>query len=189
MTPAGRTSSIKALGKTFILQTEFLIKPRARIVTSVALDGQVIHKVERTFDREIISEDDLRAAETAVLSQHDNLAKKILANGADFIKQTRSIKISQSDRLTIIPGVAYVADIDEKINSENPHPIFEQSKIVLDIADAISETSRLGQFKIGAMISEQGKFLLSKADSKNTLISLKPDADIGTIMREALNNE
>jgi len=189
MTPAGRTSSIKALGKTFILQTEFLIKPRARIVTSVALDGQVIHKVERTFDREIENEEDLKAAETAVFSQHDNLAKKIIANGADFIKQTKSIKISQTDRLTVIPGVAYVADIDEKLASENALPIFEEARMILEVAESIAETSRMGRLKIGAMISEQGKFLLSKADSKSTLISLRPEADIGAVMRDSISNE
>jgi len=186
LTPAGRTSSIKALNKTFILQTEFLVKPRARIVTSVALDGQVIHKVERTFDRQIETEEELRIAETAVLAQHQNLAKKIQTNGADFIRQTRSIKVSPLDRLALIPGVSFVSDVEEKLNSENPHIVYTQSKLIVDIADAVASSTRMGSFKTAAVIGEQGKFILDRAHDKNYLLSLKPDAEIGSVLNEAM---
>ena len=184
--PAGRTSSIKALDKTFILQTEFLTKPRTRIVTSVALEGQVIHKVERTFDRHLTNDEELRFAENAVISQHENLAKKIMTDGADFIKQTKSISISRTDRLAVIPGVSYVADIDEKLNSENPLPIYSHAGNVIDIATAISQSSRIGAFKVAAMISEQGKFIIDKSEGKRLLVSIKPDADIGSVLKEAI---
>jgi hypothetical protein len=185
-TPAGRTSSVKALNKVFILQTEFLIKPRASIVTSVALDGQIIHKVVRTYDSALETEEDLKVAEAAVFAQHQNLAKKMQTNGADFIKQTRSIKISAVDRLALIPGIAVVSDIQEKLASQNPHGIYVQAKYVSEIADAITNATKMGPIKLGAIISEQGKFILSRADGKDFLLSLKPDADIGVVLNEAL---
>jgi hypothetical protein len=185
-TPAGRTSSVRALNKVFILQTEFLIKPRPRIVTSVALDGQIIHKVERTYDSALETDEDLKVAEAAVVAQHQNLAKKMQTNGADFIKQTRSIKISAVDRLALIPGISVVSDIQEKLASPNPHGIYVQAKYVSEIADAITNSTKMGPIKLGAILSEQGKFIISRAEGKDFLLSLKPDADIGEVLNEAL---
>ena len=95
--PAGLTSSIKTLDRTFILQTEFRPTPKPVIVTSVSLDGRNVHKVERSFSSPFDTEEGLNAAEDAVRAQHHGLAKKINANGADFIRQTRAIKISKED--------------------------------------------------------------------------------------------
>lgn len=185
-TPAGRTSSIKTLNKTFILQTEFLTKPRMRIVTSVALDGQVIHRVERTYDRKLETEDDVSASETAVVAQHQNLAKKIQTNGADFIKQTRSIRISPVDRLALIPGVSYVADIQEKLAEEKPLDLYIQSKYLGQLTDIITMSTKMGSLKSVAIIGEQGKFVLDKAAGRFFLLSLKPDVDINTVLAEAM---
>jgi hypothetical protein len=185
-TPAGRTSSVKALNKVFILQTEFLTKPRPRIVTSVALEGQIIHKVERTYDNAVETEEDLKLAEAAVVMQHQNLAKKMQSNGADFIKQTRSIKISAVDRLALIPGVSIAVDIQEKLNGENPLPIYVQARRVSEISQAISSSTKMGPLKLAAIIAEQGKFILSRADGKDNLLSLRPEADLREIISEAM---
>jgi hypothetical protein len=185
-TPAGRTSSVRALNKVFILQTEFLAKPRARIVTSVALDGQIIHKVERTYDNKIETEEDLKASEVAVVAQHQNLANKMQANGADFIKQTRSIKISPVDRMALIPGISVVSDIDEKLAGEKPHSIYTHSKLISEIATAISASTKVGPMKLAAVIGEMGKFIISNSDNKYYLLSLRPDADIRQVLNEAI---
>ncbi len=185
-TPAGRTSSVRALNKVFILQTEFQVKPRTRIVTSVALDGQIIHRVERTYDNGLETEEDLRTAEAAVVSQHQNLAKKMQTNGADFIKQTRSIKISAVDRLALIPGISAVSEVQEKLDGQDSHAIYAQAKYISEIGDAITNSTKMGPIKLGAIISEQGKFILSRADGKDYLLNLKADANIGEVISEAL---
>jgi hypothetical protein len=185
-TPAGRTSSVRALNKVFILQTEFQVKPRTRIVTSVALDGQIIHRVERTYDNGLETEEDLRIAEAAVITQHQNLAKKMQTNGADFIKQTRSIKISAVDRMTLIPGISTVADVQEKLDSQDSDPIYTQAKYISEVGDAITNSTKVGPIKLGAILSEQGKFILSRADGKDYILSLKPEADIGDVINEAM---
>lgn len=183
--PAGRTSSVKAQGKTFIIQTEFRPEPGPVIISSVSLDGQTVHKVERAYPNPFDTEDGLQAAEAAIVAQHESLARKIRDNAADFIKKTRSIKISKIDRLGIIQGVSYIADIEEKLTGVNPAPIYTQSKMVLDIADAISKSSRAGEFEIAAILSEQGKFILDRDEGRGFLLSLKHDADIGRIIKEA----
>jgi hypothetical protein len=183
--PAGRTSSVKAQGKTFIIQTEFRPDPGPVIISAVTLDGQTVHKVERAYDSPFDTETGFLAAEAAIVAQHENLAKKIRENAADFIKKTRSIQISRIDRLGIIPGVSYIADIDEKLSGDSPAPVYAQSRVVLEIADAISQSSRVGPFQIAAIVSDQGKFILNRDDGKGYLLSLKHDADIGQVMKEA----
>lgn len=182
--PAGRTSSVKANDKTFILQTEFRVTPRQVIVTTVSLDGQVIHKVEKAYLSGIESEAEFREAEKTILAQHESIARKIIANSADFIRQTKSIKISRSDRLGVIPGVSFVANIEEKLSEENPLMIYQQAKLITQISDAISASSRMGKMKIAAIISEQGKFVIDRIEDVGHLITLKGDADIGNIIQE-----
>jgi hypothetical protein len=184
--PAGRTSSIKTMSKSFILQTEFSSKPRARIVTSVALEGQVIHKVERTCEYQLDSEDGIRQAEMAVVAQHQNLAKKIESNGASFIKQTRSIKISIDDRLALIPGISNVTDIEEKLAQSNPHAVYIQSKLLCEVGDSVSSGTKMGALKIVAINGEYGKFILDRIDGHNYLLSIRPDAEMSLALNEVM---
>ena len=184
--PPGRSSSVRTTNKTFIIQTEFRTSPKPSIVTSVSLDGKIVHKIERSYGLPWEAEADLKAAEAAIAAQHTGLEKKIKINGNDFIRQTSSIKISKLDRLGVIPGVSFVAPLDEKLASDNPSPVYVQSKLVLDIADAISESSRNGPFKVAAVVNDQGRFLIDRDEERGYLVSLKPDADIGRVITEAL---
>jgi len=185
--PPGRTSSVKAQGRIFILQTEFKINPKRAIVTTVSLDGQVIHKVERSYPLAVESDDEFREAEAAIVSQHESIARKIIANSADFIKQTKSINISRADRLGVIPGISYVANVEEKLNGENPPMIYQQARLIMQIGDAITATSRAGALKLAAIISDQGKFILDRTEEEGHLVTLKSEADIGRIVSEIEN--
>ncbi|UCE65669.1 MAG: hypothetical protein JSU85_12520 [Candidatus Zixiibacteriota bacterium] len=182
--PPGRTSSVKAQDKKFILQTEFKINPKRAIVTTVSLDGQVIHKVEHSYPLEIETDEDFKETEAAIVAQHESIARKIIVNSNDFIRQTKSIKISRSDRLGVIPGIAYVANVEEKLNGENPPMVYQQARLIMQIGDAITATSRVGALKIAAIISDQGKFVLDRMEEHGHLVTLKNDADIGSIITE-----
>lgn len=185
--PAGRTSSVKALDRTFILQTEFKIKPKQAVVTAVSLDGQVIHRVEKSYTDPIESEEDFKAAEAAIMYQHESIARKIMTNGSDFVRQTKTISISRSDRLGVIPGVSYVANIAERLADENAPMIYRQTELIMQISDVISESSRSGKMKMAAIISDKGKFILDRFGSEAHLITLKNDADIAQVISEIDN--
>ena len=80
-----------------------------------------------------------------------------------------------------------LAELGEKLESENPPLIFQQSKLILEISDAITANSRVGPLKVAAIISDQGKFILDKSDSGSHLVTLKSEADIGKILMEIEN--
>lgn len=184
--PPGRSSSVKTTNKTFILQTEFRTTPKPVIVTSVSLDGQIVHKVERSYRLPWEAEEDFMVAEAAINAQHSGLERKIKINGNDFVRQTSSIKISKVDRLGVIPGISFVAPLDEKLAADNPAPIYTQSQLILDIADAVSASSRNGAFKIAAIINDQGKYFVDRDEIRGYLVTLRPDAEMGKVLREVL---
>ncbi len=187
--PAGKTSSVKVMDKTFILQTEFRLKPKPAIVTSVALDGQVMHKVERQYIRPYEADHDFRAAEDAINAQHTAIARKLSSGGADFIGVTKepTISISREDKLGVISGVSFVANLEEKLAADNPSSVYIQSKLIVEISDAIRSGTRSGRFLNAAVISKNGKFILDKSDGKAYLLSLKPEAEISKIITEIKN--
>jgi len=132
------------------------------------------------------TEPEFNQAQAAVMAQHLGMEKKVKSNGSDFIKQTNAIKISKIDRLGVIPGVSYVTPIEEKLAGENPPQIYLQSKMILDIADAVSRSSRNGKFRIAGVVSDKGKYLIDREDNRSFLVTLKPDAEIGKVLKEAL---
>jgi hypothetical protein len=56
----------------------------------------------------------------------------------------------------------------------------------MDIADAVTLSTKMGPLKIAAMISDQGKFILAKSEGKPFILTLKPDADIRMVLSEAI---
>jgi len=186
--PSGRTSSVKAANKTFLVQTEFKLKPKTAIVTCVSLDGQVVHRVERIISRPMEDGATWTDAESAIKSQHDALAKKIIANSRDFIRQTKSIKISRLDKLNIVPGISYIANVEESLQSNEPHTIFIQSKLISEIGNAIGKNSRNGRFNAAAILTDQGKYILDSATDESFLMTLKKDAEIGKVIKHVNNS-
>jgi hypothetical protein len=186
--PSGRTSSVKAANKTFLVQTEFKLKPKTAIVTCVSLDGQVVHRVERIISRPMEDGNTWSEAESAIKSQQDALAKKIIANSRDFIKQTKSINISRLDKLNIVPGISYIANVDEKLQEDDPHTIFIQSKLIAEIGDAIGKNSRNGRFNIAAILTDQGKYILDRLTEDGFIMTLKNDAEIGNVIKNVIDS-
>ena len=91
--PAGLATSVNSGGKNFILQTEFIAGNGSedsdvvsgRIKTTVALSGQVVHKVEKTFIGNDGTDNSYLAAEKAVKRQHLEVAKTVSTNPREFL--------------------------------------------------------------------------------------------------------
>jgi hypothetical protein len=196
--PAGLTSSVTAGGKNFILQTEFIageVTPDSdiisgRIKTTVAVQGQVVHKVEKAYVGEADAEDPMLAAEKAVKSQHLQVAKTVSTEPKEFLKSVSELTVSAGDRLALIPGIARVNKIDltnldeiaEINDSENP--LLKNMGLIRDLVVAISQNTRLGKLKkmVGAV--DDNKFILIGAEGKTYFLDLKDNVDVSSVLQD-----
>ncbi|OQX90965.1 MAG: hypothetical protein B6D58_09095 [candidate division Zixibacteria bacterium 4484_95] len=200
--PAGLTSSVKVDDKTFILQTEFLTAPKSKkdvedklssggkIVTSVAVDGQIVHKVEKVLHGFVESSELFSSIETTIKKQHISVARLIASRPREFINSVSEIKISPADRLGVIPGVADVIEIDKEFSQirlqqhKLQRPVIENMEKIRNLLVAISQNTRLGRLKkiVGAI--EDRKFLLTGCGGKFYLLNLKDDVDITKLLED-----
>ena len=79
--PAGRTSVVKRGRAEFQLQTEYAEIPRPRVTTTIFTQGQVLHKMEKTIDRNITSIDEMHEVEDIIKAQHLEVSKIIRERG------------------------------------------------------------------------------------------------------------
>lgn len=195
--PAGLTSSVSAEGKSFILQTEFIATNGAedsgvisgRIKTTVAVSGQVVHKVEKAYIGAAETSDPLLAAEKAVKKQHLQVAKTVDSKPREFMASVSELTVSAEDRLGLIPGIVEVTPVDlknlEEFSTDDVNnPLLRNMELIRSLVVTISQSTRLGKLQkmVGAV--EDKKFLLTGFDGGTFLLGLKDDADVVAIFNE-----
>lgn len=195
--PAGLTSSVNSGGKNFILQTEFIAGESVtdsgivsgRIKTTVAVGGQVVHKVEKTFIGADESDESFLAAEKAVKKQHLLVAKTVDTKPKEFLASVSELTVSGEDRLGLIPGIIEVTpvnlkDLDEFKEENVNNPLLRNMEHIRGLVVAISQSTRLGKLQkmVGAI--EDRKFMLTGFDGETFLLGLKDDADVVAIFKE-----
>lgn len=201
-TPAGLTSSVKAEGKSFILQTEFIASPESvqnagraavpagRIITTIAVQGQVVHRVEKIYNDAFDDEEKFAIAEKAVKVQHISLARIVSARAKEFLTSVSEITVSPEDRLGLIQGIGHVTKVDfgeSPDSAQSPvqsNPILTNIKAVRDLVIAISQYTRLGKLQKAVGAIEDKKFLLTGYGGSTFLLDLKEDANVSAVIKE-----
>ena len=77
ISPAGISSEASSGEKRFCVQTEFAARPKPRITTCVSLNGEVVQKVERFWEKLPQSEEDKDEIERFLRKQHQGVIKNI----------------------------------------------------------------------------------------------------------------
>ena len=120
--PTGRTSLVKKDMMELQVQTEYAHRPNPRITTTITRDGQVVHKVERSLDRQIASQEEQERAENTIKRQHAEVVS-IIRNGSsmtppqpDPAEQTVIQPRSVYDKLAALPGVQRIYSLDNEGN-------------------------------------------------------------------------
>jgi len=196
-TPAGITSSVTAGDKKFILQTEFLLAdksiPSGKIVTTVAVSGQVVHRMEKMYDQSWESEEHFIIAEKAVKTQHLAVARSVKKKSFEFIESALSIDITPEDQLRVLPGIADVWKVDlsdeseESSDQETVHPFIKNMKNVRDLAIMISQNTRAGRLKRVIGSADNSRFMLTGYSGGTFFIKLKDDSDVAKVISELEN--
>ncbi|GEM_PF-1537382 len=203
--PAGITSSVKTGNKKFILQTEFisttckksdseqLSEAHGKIITTVAIEGQVVHKVDKVYSTPLETEEDFLQAENAVKNQHLSVARKVASKPKEFLNLITQIDITAEDKLRLISGVADVIKIDFSGSNEETDLPFTQSPLLKnihllrDLVISISQNTRVKKLKkvVGAIGNE--KFMLTGFGGSTYYLNLKSDADVAGVIKELEN--
>ncbi|MCP4579983.1 MAG: hypothetical protein GY839_00080 [candidate division Zixibacteria bacterium] len=200
--PAGLTSSVTANEKRFILQTEFLapstgsgsqvkaMTSTSRIKTTVAIEGQVVHKVEKGFAQPHDTDDGFIAAERAVKQQHISVGRIVASKPREFLANVSELTISPEDRLGVISGVGEVIQVDLGDLSNLPkqtgfkQQILESMELNRNLVQAISQNTRMGKLKKMVGTVDDKTFMLIGYSGKTYLLCLTDDVDVSSVFQE-----
>ncbi|MEE9442217.1 MAG: hypothetical protein V3V99_06075 [candidate division Zixibacteria bacterium] len=109
--PSGRTSIVKRGEAEFQLQTECAIIPHPRVTTTIFSKGQVLHKIERTIDKEVTSIEEMHEVEDIIKAQHLEVSKILREEGLPSQPASRfgqADKKIRSDQIRDLPSVEKV---------------------------------------------------------------------------------
>jgi hypothetical protein len=112
--PAGRTSLVDRGKNLYQIQTEYAYRPYARITTSIANNGQVVHKIEKKLEKPIESLDEQSKIEDRIKQQHLEVVGILRHNGSpvDKSKQEDITVVGTKEQ---IESNEYIETSDEPI--------------------------------------------------------------------------
>ena len=133
--PAGRTSSVKRGNTLLQVQTEYAHRPNPRITTTILDNGRVLHKVERGLEKAIISLEEQRKVESALIRQHAEVLA-IIQNDTPISsasKEAEQVAVEAEpppvlDRIKAIPGVQSVIQMENDGTFTSPELTIEFQK-------------------------------------------------------------
>ncbi len=124
--PAGRTSLVNKNGADLQIQTEYAYRPFPRLTTTIILNGQVLHKIEKKLEKPIESFEEQAIMENRIKKQHGEVVAIIKENDASSLLQ-------KSD--------------SQKIPTAIANDSVEISKATLDTQNESAEVSVVDKFK------------------------------------------
>lgn len=110
--PTGRTSLVKKNGADLQIQTEYAYRPYARITTTIILNGQVLHKIEKKLGKPIESFEEQAVMGNRMKKQHGEVVSIIKENDA-----TSLLKKSDSQPIPIVSQEVLQSQSIEKQSS------------------------------------------------------------------------
>ncbi len=158
ITPAGRTSSVTWEGKIFQVQTEFVTRPNPKVVSSIILDGKLIHKVEKPWKDEIKAEDQ-KEIEQFLKKEHEKVARALKKNPYDFLSGGKEDFQSQVQRLSELKEIdnPFILMYDGSLlfpDKKDEVFLDKFSKTIaqaLRLASALTDSSKLGEVRAGIL--------------------------------------
>lgn len=158
ITPSGRTSSVTWEGKVFQVQTEFATRPNPKAISSIILDGKLIHKVEKPWKGDVKSEDQ-EEIEQFLKKEHEKVARALKNNPYDFlsggkedfqaqIRKLSGLKEIDNPFILMYDGSPLYPDKKDELFLERFSKILVQA---LRLSSALTDSSRLGEIRSGVL--------------------------------------
>ena len=156
--PAGRTSSVNFEGKIFQVQTEFVTRPNPKVVSSIILDGKLIHKVEKIWKGKL-NEENQEKLEQFLKKEHESVTRALKKNPFDFLSGEEGEFKDQIEKLSLLKEIEnpfilrYNGSIlyPEKKEDEFLKGLSKILAQALRIGQALTDSSKIGEIKSGVL--------------------------------------
>ncbi|HUU44320.1 MAG TPA: hypothetical protein VM118_01195 [Acidobacteriota bacterium] len=83
--PSGKLGSHRHSDKVLQIQTEFARRPRPRLTSSVVVDGQIVHKVDRDWPDDLSREENQLRLEIDLQEQHRSVMALVTDRAAELV--------------------------------------------------------------------------------------------------------
>ncbi len=185
--PAGRLSAVAYGDQKIEIQTEFSKYPEPRIATSVSLAGQVIHKIQKLWGKQIDTLEEMRVVEEIINKQHNEVTALIHEHAHTLVEHVRTQQAKPAndqilDRVgevqSIISSFILTAEgklvTKQKVTKE-AEMIAGMLTTLTEILFEIARTSKMGEcedcvLNLGThdllLLPYQGGYLAALVDSK-----------------------
>lgn len=189
--PAGRTSSLTWEGKTFQIQTEFVPRPKPRVVTSIILEGKVVHKMEKMWNGKLTEENQIKI-EQFLKREHQAVAGSLKKNPYDFLpgvkeefqKQIKNLsKLNEIENPFILNYNGTLLYPSEKKDSylDTLSKILAQT---LRLGQSLTDSSRVGEITSGVLDHPPHKVIWVFYNDKIWSAFLKKGSDANESLRK-----
>lgn len=105
--PNGRLAAVNHGGQKIEIQTEFSKYPEPRIATVVSISGRVIHKIQKSWGKNIDSLEEMRTVEEIINKQHDEVSA--------LVREHATTMIAHSEKAASSPTKGSSPEVLEKI--------------------------------------------------------------------------
>jgi len=155
--PAGRTSSVTWEGKTFQVQTEFVLRPNPKVVISIILDGKLVHKVEKVWGGKL-KEENQKEIEIFLKKEHRSIARALKNNPYDFLQGEKEEFHRQIEKLSKLKEIKNPFVL--RYNGLLLYPDKEDELLVgfskilaqaLRLGQALADSSKVGEISAGVL--------------------------------------
>lgn len=203
--PAGISSEASFGGKRFCVQTEFAPRPKARITTSVFLNGEVVQKVENLWEKLPQCKEDKDEIERFLRKQHKEVIKDIKEKGERFIlsineaekiaaceeKQYEQIISKIKELILGIEGVTggVLFSNDDQPTGQDILNTKDQTMVDLagcskDLISFLSLVSKVGNLVGGLLESKKMRMVFIPIKDNFIAVRANPDADIKELVQK-----
>jgi hypothetical protein len=202
--PAGVSGEASSGEKRFCVQTEFAPRPKPRITTSIALNGEVVQKVENLWDKLPQSEEDRDQIERVLRKQHQQVINDIEQRGDRFAlsekdpTKTASSEQMQNEKLIAkikgaisgnegITGCVLFSSEDQIIGRDilgtKDQALVDLSQATKDLVSFLSSVSKVGNPAGGLFKYEQMRTVFIPIENNFLALRVNPDVDVKQLVQ------
>jgi hypothetical protein len=191
ITPAGRTSSVTREGKVFQIQTEFVARPKPKAVTSIILEGKVIHKTEKMWNGKLTEENQTKI-EQFLRREHQGVASSLKKDPYDFLPGVKEKFQKQIEKLSRLKEIenSFISNYNGTLlypPEKEDRYLHTLSKILaqaLRLGQSLTDSSRVGEITSGVLDYPPHKVIWVFYHDKIWSAFLKKKADTYEVLRK-----